>query len=484
MLMTGQFLDVEDYLSAVEFSSPEPGIVWGKMAVPGCDILMKEAQDASKDQATREKAAQAWGNKGCGTFTNRYWQLIEPDFFTYTFQGEKSLDDKMIYFSACESMKDLSLAKAVSGENTTVYGWTEAVDVGSGANVAIKFYELYVVEGVRAEVAFGKVKDMAADEENNPVLRRYQPKGIEIVALLPPEFEQEGEENTRGREIITLMQPIYRVELQERDAIPISGIAGDGENDQLLFHIQIDGIDENQDPKQFMIHLAVDGEELQETFKPQEKIGEYSFKVVDLVDLPFDASTRDKIELEAWVDLPEGGQSRHVLEEVELAKCGWTGSMSGARNGPVKGGIVIPTKHLASVDLEEFTSLAGSDALGPLGEDIPGMPPVIQPGEVPIGVFMGSGQNSGQPFFMIFPGIGATGIFNQTEMASGQQADWNLTENSDERIEGSFSGNLVDILSQSNFSVQGEVYWHIQSLCSLDVIFEIAQNPLPINPPP
>ena len=215
MLMTGQFLDVEDYWSAVEFSSPEPGITWGKLAVPGCDLLMKEAQDASKDQATREKAAEAWGNKGCGTFTNRYWQLLEPDFFTYAYQGEKSLDDKMIFFSACESMKDLSLAKAVSGENTTVYGWTEAVDVGSGTNVAIKFYELYVKEGLRAEVAFGKVKDMAADEENNPVLRRYQPKGIEIVALLPPEFEQEGEENTRGREIITLLQPIYRVELEE-----------------------------------------------------------------------------------------------------------------------------------------------------------------------------------------------------------------------------------------------------------------------------
>jgi len=376
MLMTGIFIDVVDYKSALERFSSEPGVAWGKIAVLGCGPLEETIKDKETSAQKLEEAVTKWANKGCDAFPNRYWQVVTPDFFEYHYQNSNGkLNEKMIFLSACESMKDLTLAKALAGENTTVYCWTESVNAGGGATAAIKFYDHYIRDGLRAEIAYEKVKDRLINDEDSPVLARYKPKGISIESILPPELLQKGEENTRGREIITLMQPIYRVELREKDAIPTTGGAGDGKNDKLLFLVQIDGIDESQNPDDFVIHLAVDGEELEKTFTPQEKISEYSYWTLDEVQLPFDAADRDFIELEAWVELPTGGESRHVLEEVELANCGWTGNLSGSLSGEITGDIVFPSTNLTTVNVEELAFLAEEGYFGP-GNDGSGLPSV------------------------------------------------------------------------------------------------------------
>ena len=476
MLMTGMFIDVGDYKSALEVFSPEPGVAWGKMAVPGCGLLDKTIKDKETSAQQREEAVIKWSNKGCGAFPNRYWQLVTPDFFEYHYQNSNNtLNEKMIFLSACESMKDLTLAKALAGENTTVYGWTESVNAGGGATAAIKFYEHYIRDGLRAEIAYEKVKDRLINDEDNPVLARYKPKGISIESILPPELLQQGEENTRGREIITLMQPIYRVELQEKDAIPTNGGAGDGKNDKLLFLVQIDGIDESQNPDDFVIHLAVDGEELEETFTPQEKISDYSYWTLDEVELPFDASERDYIELEAWVELPTGGFSRHVLEEIELANCGWTGNMSGSKSGELKGDIVFPSTNLTSVNIEELALLAEGGYLGP--DTGSGLPSASDFTNLPFNAMLGN--RSQFPFMMLIPGQGGTVMLDTSSFGAGKEVSFDLLENSEERFEGSFSILVNDIASQSGYSVEGEMIWHVDSICSMDVILELAANPLP-----
>jgi len=480
MIMTGRFLEKPEWTEAGTADFNVPGVHWGRTAVPGCGRLDKQLESGELSDEAWDRTYQEWKGKGCSTFTNRWWQVLGPGFFSSAYGGVgNSLDEKFIFFSACQSMKDLTLSKAVAGDNTTVLGWTETVDADAAAKVSMDFYDLYIREGLRAEVAFNEVKDNLGENFQADALRRFKPKGIDIEALVPPEFEQEGEENTRGREIITLFHPIYREELKERDPIPTNGIPGDGENDELLFQVQIDGVDEDQDPEEFTIHLAVDGQELEQTFQSQEKIGDYSYKLVNFVELPFDASSRDFIELEAWVELPTGGVSRHVLEEVELANCGWSGTMSGSRSGRVKGDIVLPTDHLASVNLEDFLSLAGPDALGGFGEEGSSLPTPEQLSGMPFGVFLGSRRQ--YPTFILIPGNGATGVFSRTELTAGQQSSVNLSPNTAQKKEGSFSASMTDLNNQSQFSLQGDMYWHADSLCSLDVILELTRNPLPAS---
>lgn len=478
MIMTGRFLDKPEWTEAGAPDFDVPGVYWGRTAVPGCGGLDQQLESGELSDEEWDRTYQEWKGKGCSTFTNRWWQVLGPGFFSSVYGGAgKTLDEKFIFFSACQSMKDLTLSKAVAGDNTTVLGWTETVDADAAAKVSMDFYELYIRQGLRAEAAFKEVKDNLGENFQADALRRFKPKGVDLETLVPPEFEQEGEENTRGREIITLFQPIYREELKERDPIPTNGIPGDGENDELLFQVQIDGIDGDQDPNQFTIHLAVDGQELEQTFQPQEKIGDYSYKVVDFAKLPFDAAEKDIVELEAWVELPTGGVSRQVLEEVELANCGWSGTMSGSRSGNVKGDIVLPTDHLASVNLEDFLSLAGPDALGGFGEEGSSLPTPDQLSGMPFGVFLGS--RAQYPTFILIDGSGATGVFSRTELTAGQQSSLNLSPNTAEKKEGNLSASMTDLNNQSRFSLQGDMYWHAESLCSLNVILELARNPLP-----
>lgn len=480
MIMTGRFLDKPEWTKAGAPDFDIPGVHWGLTAVPGCGELDKQLESGELTDEEWDQTYQEWRNKGCSTYTNRWWQVIGPQFFSSVYGGAgKSLDEKFIFFSACQSMKDLSLSKAVAGDNTTVLGWTETVGADAAAKVSMDFYELYISKGLRADVSFKQVKDKLGENFQADALRRFKPKGIDIKSLVPPEFEQEGEKNTRGREIVTLFQPIYRNELKDRDPIPTYGIPGDSEHDQLLFHVQVDGIDEDQNPEEFTIHLAVDGKELKQTFQPRDKAGEYSYKVVDFVDLPFDAADKKFVELEAWVDLPNGGKSRHVLEEVELANCGWTGTMSGSRSGPVKGDIVLPTDHLAAADMDEFLAQADPETLGAFGGGGNSLPSPQELSSMPFGFFMGS--RAQYPTFILIPGKGGTGVFSMMELAAGQQVSMNLSENSAERKQGGYSAALIDVMSQSNFSLQGELYWHGESLCSLDVILELARNPLPAS---
>jgi len=274
-----------------------------------------------------------------------------------------------------------------------------------------------------------------------------------------------------------LMQPVYRVELQEKDAIPTNGGAGDGINDSLIFLVQVDGIDESENPEDFVIHLAVDGEELNGTFTPKEKISDYSYWTLDEVELPFDAADRDLIELEAWVELPTGGESRHVLEEVELANCGWTGTLSGSKSGKVSGDIVFPSTNLTSVNIEELTLLANEGFLGP--DSGSGLPSPADFASLPFNAIFGS--RSQFPFMMLIPDQGGTVMLEQNSLAAGQEVAFNLLENNQERFEGSFSVSVTDLMTQSGYSIAGEMFWHVDSFCSMDVILELAANPLPEN---
>jgi hypothetical protein len=72
-------------------------------------------------------------------------------------------------------------------------------------------------------------------------------------------------------------------------------------------------------------------------------------------------------------------------------------------------------------------------------------------------------------------------MLEKGSLALGQEVVFNLQENSQERFEGSFSVSVTDLMTQSGYSVAGEMAWHVDSICSLKTILELAANPLPAN---
>jgi hypothetical protein len=476
VIMTGRFVTKPEWTQAGTPDFDVPGVLWGRTAVPGCGALDKKLETGNLPDQEWDEVYEQWLNKGCATYTNRWWQFINSDFFEAAYDGH-SLDDKMIFINSCQSMKDLTLAKSIAGDNTTVLGWTEVVEVEAAGQVSLAFYNLYVTNGIRAQVAFKKVKRDLEPIFQSPALRGFRPKGIEIESLAPPEFLQEGDDDTRGREIVTLLQPIYRQELKERDAIPTLGVPGDGKPDEVLLLVQVDGIDEDQDPGNFEIHFMADGEELNKTIRPQEASGEYSYLALGLLELPFDATKSRYIELESWVELPEGGQSRHVLEEVELANCGWRATLSGARSGEIAGDITVPTSTISSATIEQLSQLEAGGLLGPGQAASTGFPSASELATMPESFMLGNREQF--PFMFIIPDQSAFAMFTGNTFAAGEQASVSKSEESVNRKQGTFSATLIDLMNQQPFSAQGEYTWHQDSLCSMDVILELAANPFP-----
>jgi len=455
----------------------EPGVRYGISASPACQAYRQALNSGELDEEGRASVEKAYQDRNCEFLSNKLWQSVDDNFFRYHYQsGKNPLDDKFIFLNACQSMIDKSLAEIISGDNTTVLGWTESIDAFIASQVAIRFYEHYLDNGLKAEEAFQEANNYAKENFSKDSLRRYQPKGIALESLPPVEFITDGELDTRGREIITLLQPIFRTELNERAAVPTVGAAGDGQPDKLLFLVQIDGISEDQNPEEFLIRLAVDGQDLEDTFRPMEKISEYSYWTVAEVPLPFDAAERKFVELEAWVELPTGGVSRHVVEEVELANCGWNMNLSGGASGDYAGDIVFPTANLTNANAEQLRRLAEEGYLGP-SETGAGMPAPEELAGLPDSYLLGSQQ--GYPFLMVIPGQGLTAMLEEGSLGVGNQIALNLSEDTPERKTGSYSGTYSDLMTQSSISLQGDLIWHADSICSMDVILELIENPFP-----
>lgn len=445
------------------FPKNTAGVIEGTNVEEGeCVTTIQSGHYQTRDyilENPRDVPGIAWSHK---PGDDVWGELVTTDFFRSNYPG--GLDDTILFFTSCQLMKDESLANTLKGTNTAVFGWTESVAGSRGKATAKEFFTELIDNGLRASVAYDKAIQSESHTEHSDDWH-----GAELNMVL-----DEGTD-PRGREVVFMVQPVFREILEENGALPAEGVAGDGEDDELYIMIQVDGVDEDQNVDDFKIHLALDGEELEKIFKPTDKFGDYSYRVIEILPLSFDVAERDFVELEAWVDLPEGGDTRHYIEKVELAGCGWTGTLSGNKSGKLKGEIVYPSSNLTTANVEELTMLAGQGMFG-AGEGS-GMPSASEFANLPLYAMFGN--RSQFPFMLLIPGQGGSVMLESTSFGVGQEASFNLLEDSKERFEGSFSASVNDMATQSGYSVDGEMIWHVDSFCSLDVILELAANPLP-----
>ncbi len=346
----------------------------------------------------REVAGIAWAHK---PGDDVWGELITTDFFRNEYPG--GLDDTILFFTSCQLLKDESLANTLKGTNTAVFGWSQTVTGDRGKATAKQFFNELIDNGLRASVAYDKTIQSESHTEHSEDWH-----GAELKMVLDQGTDP------RGREVVILMQPVFREKLEENDAVPVDGVPGDGKNDELFILIQVDGVDEDQNIEDFEIHLALDGEELPETFKPAEKIGDYSYRAFEILPLTFDAAERDFVELEAWVDLPEGGDTRHYLEKIEIAACGWTGSASGSKSGELEGEIIFPSSNLTSANIEDLALLANEGYLGP--DSGSGMPSPAEFANLPFFAIFGS--RSQFPFMMLIPDQGGTVMLEKSSVGT------------------------------------------------------------------
>lgn len=376
-------------------------------------------------------------------------EIISSDFFRS--QYPSGLNDTLVIASACQTMISFDLADALLGENSTFLGWDESVNASNAANIFIQFYEYYVDDGLRAKVSY----DKALAFDGYPA--DGGPSGADANLIF------RGDDHTRGREVITIINPETQQATETDDILLSDGIAGDSENDELLIQFRVDGIDAEQDVSAFNIHLKINDEEIDNTLTATKQVSDYSYLTnLEIVELPYDVvNDNTKIDLEAWIELPTGGQTRHLVEQAEPVGCGWNATFDSTKH---IGGIIFYSHDpgLQDQDALEIFSQYGGGLEGIDFSSISDQSPVY---------LMASEENNGLPSY-IMSELGGTVLISQQEFYASEGPQLTVTPNGD-ALFGQFGGNFSGVSFSSgitNASVSGEFYWHPKSICGFETI--------------
>ncbi len=445
------------------------GIVEGSEVSEGECVTIIQTGHYRTQEAVRNNPGDAKGVAWAYKPGEQIWgEVVTADFFRAEYP--EGLDDTILLFSSCQGLRGDDLAQSLIGTNTAVLGWTDYVFAGSrGEPAAVKFFEELIGNGLRVSKAYEKVIDSAAHTQH-----REDWYGAQLV------LKKDGD--PRGREVVTLVHPATRVDLEDGDTTVTQGVVKDGEEDHLYVAARIDGVDKEQSPEDFEVHVNLNGEERTETFPADssKQVGEYSYMAQGAVELPYDVTNQESVKFEAWVELPENGETRHVLQEVKPLGCGWTGSMSGVASGEYKGLIMDYQDVAGSLETGELSELLGglgdSSGLSGMGELTSAL------GKIWLLTFDRSDQFVG----MMAPEMGISSLPTlNTELLgyNTQSLSYQESGSGEKEIMGNFSGNYhglklegTEIKRVEGPTVQGEFVYHPGALCNMEVMMPILEH--------
>jgi hypothetical protein len=197
-------------------------------------------------------------------------------------------------------------------------GWTEIVYSSASASALAALVEA-MARGVRAEEALEEVRAAGLDRSVNrygltAVYKRFAPAGgDERLIEVPTILDDTGEALADGTNLSS----------------SLDGKAGDGEPDVLTLTTKLAGVVEGTEGE-YGVRYELGGQEIGTGYglTTATRLDEYTVTVEYEITLGRDAPT-EETELEAIVDLPEGGESRYSANVNFKGDCGWTMSFSG-----------------------------------------------------------------------------------------------------------------------------------------------------------
>jgi len=265
---------------------------------------------------------------GCDILYRVYLGL---DFFK-SYYKPSDLEDKLFFLNACVSMKyQKTLPHFLSaGGQSAVIGWSNYVPTPIAAAAAAEFY-LHWLGGLTAHDAFQKIaKDKRFAKTLKPgfegkqgLMRGDGPTGGST------ELQTEGTVEKRGREIVFLLDPETDEDLEDGGWVQTIGAPDDGEDDELRVSFEVIGVDEDDDINDYELHLRVGDRELKESWKPDEQVDVSVWRREGTVELGFDTHDGQVEDIEVWTELPGGGISRWLYEDMHLGGPYWRMSFTG-----------------------------------------------------------------------------------------------------------------------------------------------------------
>jgi len=266
------------------------------------------------------------------TVTDRFFYIHYPE----------GLPDKLIVFSACEVFKDPGLAKHLAGrERSTIFGWTVPVDNTVGREVMKHFYERlfpgFMAGGDAAAARGGGARAVVAWAEAVETHYRAIGPGPEVnfLARSPtriPAPDSSDFVDKRPKELPYLVERETNAEVQDGTRLRLLGVPGDGRPDSLALLVEVHGLAEEPDLDRFEVGFRVDGELLPDTHPLTRPLGDEAWVFEGRVPLGRDARPGERVDLDVRVEIPGGGISRWLYEDLLLmGSCSFTGRITEVR---------------------------------------------------------------------------------------------------------------------------------------------------------
>lgn len=257
--------------------------------------------------------------------------MLTTDFFRAAYPS--GLDNTLLVFSACQAGSDFGddgaddVTKILGGKNFVMMGWSDFVPspiAGAASLLVMDALKL----GLAAKKALNKVK-----EQNISPWTYFSPEKQKEITTEFIHFAPKGGDQ-RIREIIALVDDNGL--LQDGQGLLADRING---TDHLDLTVKVDGVlpDEKNDYK---VWIELDGESLGEskTLSNAQQVDEYSYNL-SFDDLDTGRIIDSEVNLEAIVELPEGGESRYEVM-VQAVSCYFNAKVSedasGEWNGPAR----------------------------------------------------------------------------------------------------------------------------------------------------
>jgi len=269
------------------------------------------------------------------TVTDRFFYIHYPE----------GLPDKLIVFSACEVFKDPGLARHLaSRERSTIFGWTVPVDNTVGRKVMKHFYERlfpgFMAGGDEAAARGGGARAVVAWAEAVETHYRAIGPGPEVnfLARSPsriPAPDSSDFVDKRPKELPYLVERWTNAEVQDGGRLELLGIPGDGRPDSLSLMVEVHGLAQETDLDRFEVGFRVDGELLPDTHPLTRPLSDEAWLFEGRVPLGRDARPGERVDLDVRVEIPGGGISRWLYEDLLLVgACSFTGRITEIRIQP------------------------------------------------------------------------------------------------------------------------------------------------------
>lgn len=262
--------------------------------------------------------------------TDRFFQVHYPE----------GLPDKLIVFNACEVFKDPGLARHLAGrERSSIFGWKVPVGNTVGRMVVEHFYERLFpgmfAGGDQAAARGGGARAVVAWAE--AVQTHYRPlvDGVDLLARSPsrlPAPDSSDFVDKRPKELPYLVERGTNAEVQDGARLELLGVPGDGRPDSLALSVEVHGLAEETGLDRFRVGFRVDGELLPGTHPLTRPVGDEAWAFEGRVPLGRDARPGERVDLDVRVDIPGGGTSRWLYEDLLLLEaCSFVGRISEER---------------------------------------------------------------------------------------------------------------------------------------------------------